>query len=77
MLTGCAARTLQVKDAWARPAPAKAISAVYLMLQNTTNEADALLGATTEAGRAAEIHTSMSTTASGGHDMGIMPTPGR
>ncbi len=47
---------LQVEDAWARPARAGDTGAVYLTIRNTSRVADALLGAQSDAARAAEMH---------------------
>ena len=48
-----------VSDAWARPAEAGRVTAVYLRLDNRGGAPDRLLGASTEAARAVELHESV------------------
>jgi copper(I)-binding protein len=59
MLAACGTGSLQVADAWARPAPASELSAAYFTVRNGTGEADMLIGASTDAAGATELHTSM------------------
>lgn len=48
---------LSVEDAWARSSPlAEGNGSVYLMIKNQGNEADALVGASTNVSEAVEIH---------------------
>ena len=49
---------LEVKDAWARPAPAGDNGAVYFMIENGTSQADKLLSAQSEIASAVELHMS-------------------
>jgi len=50
---------LTVQDAWARPAAAGDNSAVYLVIQNDTTSADALISVSTDVASTAEAHMSM------------------
>jgi periplasmic copper chaperone A len=54
-----AARTLEVKDAWARPGFIGGSSGVYLTIDNRGGEADTLLSASTTAAQVTELHRSM------------------
>jgi hypothetical protein len=84
LLAACGQRTgdMRVEDAWARPAAAGANAAVYFELRNATGVDDVLLGASSGAARAVEMHQSMMMGADeldgmvaggqGEHDMGDM-----
>ena len=63
-LTACSSRnssgaggSLQVKDAWARPAPVGGTSAVYFVIENSGNS-DTLLSASSSAAENTELHMS-------------------
>lgn len=72
LLGGCAAtdasHELRIEDSWVRPVPlmsglsdgdmADVNSAAYMVLRNPADEADRLIGATTKAARAVELHHS-------------------
>jgi len=60
LLSACGEGELYVGGAWARPAPAGGLAAVYFLLGNGTSQADALLSASTQAARVTEMHRSMS-----------------
>ena len=49
---------LEVKDAWARPAPAGDNGAVYFVIENGTTQNDVLLSAKSEIASAVELHIS-------------------
>lgn len=49
---------LEVKDAWARPAPTGDNGAVYLVIENGTAQDDVLLSARSEVASAIELHMS-------------------
>ncbi len=54
---GAESGTVKPSDAWARESlPGKDISAAYLTLTNVGNEADALVGASSEAAKSVELH---------------------
>jgi hypothetical protein len=57
---GACARSgvIEARDAWARSAPMGGNSAAYLTLVNRTGQDDELLGASSDAARAVEIHLS-------------------
>jgi len=59
LLAACSDGLMHASGAWARPAPLGAASAVYLVLQNSTGQDDALLGASTDVARVTELHQSM------------------
>ena len=58
LLSGCTSKSLQVKDAWARPAAAGDNSAVYLTIDNPLKQDDTLLSVTCDAAEQAELHFS-------------------
>ena len=72
LFSGCAAsdgtEQLRIEDGWVRPVPlmsglsegetADVNSAAYMVLRNPSGEADRLIGATTTAARAVELHLS-------------------
>lgn len=60
LLSACSEGELYVREAWTRPTPAGSIAAVYFLMGNGTSQADVLLGASTQAARAVEMHHSMS-----------------
>jgi len=60
LLSACGEGELYVGGAWARPAPAGGLAAVYFLMGNGTSQADALLSASTQAARVTEMHRSMS-----------------
>ena len=49
---------LEVKNAWARPAPAGDNGAVYFVIENGTSQSDKLLFAESEIASAVELHMS-------------------
>ena len=49
---------LEVKNAWARPAPAGDNGAVYFVIENGNSQADKLLSAESEIAPAVELHMS-------------------
>ena len=49
---------LEVKNAWARPAPAGDNGAVYFVIENGTSQVDKLLSAQAEIASAVELHMS-------------------
>jgi len=49
---------LEVKDAWARPAPTGDNGAVYLVIENGTAQDEVLLSASSEVASAVELHMS-------------------
>lgn len=59
LLSGCAAggQSLQVKNAWARPASIGENSAVYFVIANS-GQADRLLSASGDMARSVEVHMS-------------------
>jgi len=59
LLVGCASneQTLQVKNAWARPAASGENSAVYFVIANT-GQADRLLSASGDVAHSVEVHMS-------------------
>lgn len=59
VLSGCQAKALSVKAAWARPGNAGGTGAVYFVIDNPTGEDDALLGASSAAAGQVELHMSM------------------
>jgi len=54
-LTACGGR-LTIEDAWARPALIDGNGAVYMTIQNGTENDDILLGALTDAAEVVELH---------------------
>jgi copper(I)-binding protein len=56
---GCGPKSIQVTDAWARPATAGEIDGAFFTITNQTNDADTLLSVSTDAARMAEIHETM------------------
>ena len=59
-LAACSPDGLHAYAAWTRPTPQSDIAAVYFAIHNDTREDDALLGASTDAARVAEMHENMS-----------------
>lgn len=58
-LSGCATgEGVEPHEAWARSAMAGETTAVYMILHNHTNIDDALIGVSTDAAEAAELHLS-------------------
>ena len=49
---------LEIKDAWARPAPTGDNGAVYLVIENGTAQDEVLLSASSEVASAVELHMS-------------------
>ena len=49
---------LDVKDAWARPAASGDNGAIYFVIENGTNQDDALLSVQSDAAEAVELHLS-------------------
>ncbi len=58
LLVGCAAKSLQVEQVWARPGLAAGNSAVYFVIDNPLSEADTLLSAATDVAASSELHMS-------------------
>lgn len=61
LLNACAATSgadIEAKDPWARAGMKDGNSAVYFLLQNPTSEGDELVGASSDAAEAVEIHLS-------------------
>ncbi|WP_236822370.1 copper chaperone PCu(A)C [Anaerolinea thermolimosa] len=58
ILTACSPKNLQVTQPWARPGAAGDNSAIYLVIDNPTSEADTLLGAETDVAGSTELHRS-------------------
>jgi hypothetical protein len=58
IIAGCAPKTLQVADAWARPGQAGGNSAIYLVINNPLANADTLLSASTAVAETVELHIS-------------------
>lgn len=71
--------TLSVEDAWARPGRAASNSAVYFRIDNPTNRADTLLGASSTVAGLVEIHLSMmgADETMSMHPQDEVPVPGR
>ena len=57
-LAGCSVKTLQVQDAWARPANAGSNGAAYFIIHNPSKTEDVLLSASSDVAEAAELHMS-------------------
>lgn len=61
LLGGCTApegESLQVRDAWARPAPQGGNGAVYFVVENHTSETQEIIGVEADIADAAEVHES-------------------
>lgn len=58
ILTACGPKNLQVTQPWARPGAIGDNSAIYLVIDNPTSEADTLLGAATDVANTTELHKS-------------------
>lgn len=59
LLSACGqAAGLQVSNAWARPAQQNGTGAVYFLLQNHSASRDELIGVSSDAAQAAEMHES-------------------
>jgi periplasmic copper chaperone A len=59
LLNACSSSTgITIKNAWARPAIQDGNAAVYFLLQNHSAVADELIGVSSDAARAVEIHES-------------------
>ena len=57
--SACAAQTeLSIEEPWARPGFQGDNSAVYLVIRNSTDQGDGLIGAKTDAANVTEIHLS-------------------
>jgi len=59
LVSACAAPTeLSIEDRWARPAFQGDNSAVYLVIRNTTDQGDGLIGVSSDVANVTEIHLS-------------------
>jgi len=58
ILTACSPKNLRVTQPWARPGAAGDNSAIYLVIDNPTSEAETLLGAATDVAASTELHRS-------------------
>jgi len=58
LLSACSAGDIEVHEPWARAALQGENSAVYLMLHNHSNQADELIGVSSEVAEAVEVHLS-------------------
>lgn len=58
LLTACSPKNLQVTQPWARPGAAGDNSAIYLVIDNPTSQADTLLSASTDVAASTELHQS-------------------
>lgn len=82
-LAGCAAGTpatgsaIVVEDAWARPSPMMAGNgAAYMVIRNTGNVDDALIGAASDVAETVELHeTTMEGDMAGMHPVEAIPVP--
>ncbi len=61
LLSACGTGGIEVRKPWARAAMMEGNSAVYFMLKNGTGAADELIGASSDAAEAVEVHLSSMT----------------
>ena len=61
LLSGCAAPAkegLEVREAWARPAPQGGNGAIYFMIENHSSETQEMIGVDSDIAQAVEMHES-------------------
>lgn len=56
--TACSSQELTIEDVWARPGNQGGNSAVYMVLNNPSDQSDVLLSATSEIAKHVELHIS-------------------